>query len=89
MDHFGRHGHEFGFNTPQEYEAAAVSLFAAELSATLAECTRPSGDIARLDFIHEYFSVLSSDSFVRTLFKPRPRYGETKRDYFNRQCSRN
>jgi len=89
MDHFGRHGHELGFATPQEYEAAAISLFSAELSPTLPECTRPSSDIARFDLIYEHFGVLSRDLFVKTLYKPRPRHGETKRDYFTRQCSRN
>jgi hypothetical protein len=89
MDHFQRHGHELGFSTPQEYEAAAIVLFAADLSATLLECLRPSRDIARLDMVNTLFGVLSNDLYVRTLYRPHPRHGETKRAYFTRQCAQN
>lgn len=89
MNHFQRHGPEFGFATPMKYQQAAIALFAGALSATLLECTRPSGDFVRLDKILDHFGVLSHDSFVRTLYRPRPQHGETKQGYFERQCKQN
>ena len=89
MDHFLKHGHELNLRTPQEYEQAAIDLFAAEVSPTLLECTRRSCDIARIDFVFDRFGVLSHDMFIRTLYAPKPQYGESKRDYFARQCLEN
>ena len=89
MDHFQKHRHEFSFQTDQEYEEAAIALFAADLSATLLECVRPSCDFVRLDMVFDYFGVMAINLFICTLYRPRPRSGETRRDYFNRQCSKN
>jgi pyocin large subunit-like protein len=87
MDHFQKHRHEFSFATAREYEAAAIALFAANTSPTLVECTRSSHDVLRFDMLNDFFGVLSPDAFVRTFYRPRRRRGETKRDYFARQCA--
>jgi pyocin large subunit-like protein len=89
MDHFQRHGRELNLVTPDEYEAAAIALFAADLSPTMHECTRPSHDLARWDKVYDRFGVLAKDLFVRTLYLLTPKSGETKMGYFERQCRKN
>jgi hypothetical protein len=89
MDHFLKHGPDLNLSTPHEYEQAAIALFAVETSPTLLECTRPSCDIARIDLAFDRFGVLTQDMFIRTLYAPKPRHGELKRDYFARQCLEN
>ena len=88
MDHFQRHRSEFGFSAAAEYEAAAASLFTLPLSPTVWECNRPNGDVLRYDTVNDQFGILAGDDFMRTMFRPRRSGGESRRDYFERQCSK-
>ena len=88
-DHFQRHGPELGLTTEAAYLAAAIELFVLPTSPTVWECVRASGDFVRYDTVTQRFGVLSRDGvIIKSLYFPTPGHGETRRDYFDRQCGR-
>lgn len=76
--HYEKHGEDMGFDSPEEYEAAANKVVDDEdvLHKTEAE---DGDDIYYLEETNE-FVVISTDGYIRTYFYP-----DDGIDYFNRQ----
>lgn len=72
QEHFERHGHEFGVNSPEEYEALADAFWQRVAFPPLYECTRPNGARCRYDEETEEYSVLASWGTLITYFRPVP-----------------
>jgi pyocin large subunit-like protein len=89
LDHFARHGADFGASTPAEYEAMADRFLTGDLTEGGLEATRPnSGDLGRFNPATDEFGVLKSDGLtIKTYYKPDPAvHGfPTNLDYFNSQ----
>ncbi|MCL5960389.1 MAG: hypothetical protein M1358_13965 [Chloroflexi bacterium] len=88
VDHFQRHGSDFGVEGVLEYELLAKTFLNRPSSSTLITKTRvTNGDIVRFDTTTEHFGVKASDGTIRTFYKPNPaQHGfPTNLDYFNAQ----
>jgi len=87
IDHFKRHGSDFGAKSPAEYEQQASAFLTGPLPTGAFEKTRPNGDLVRYNPATEEFGVLSKDGVIRTYFKPDPAiHGyPTNLDYYNAQ----
>ena len=79
VDHFKKHGHEFGDITIEEYLQMANDLINSD-SDTLHTKISKDGDYLFYDEETNEFLVLSDDGYIRTFFKPNARI-----DYYNRQ----
>ena len=79
VDHFKKHGHEFGDITIEEYLQMANDLINSD-SDTLHTKISKDGDYLFYDEATNEFLVLSDDGYIRTFFKPNARI-----DYYNRQ----
>ena len=84
VDHYGRHGREFGAVSQSEYLRLAQQLRDAPVSETVLEIVRSSdGVISRFDRTSGAFLAADRDGTIRTFFKPND--GEA---YFRRQARR-
>ena len=84
LDHFDKHGHEFGKITADEYLTKAQALRDAALTTTILENVRESdGVITRFDKKSGGFVAFHKDKSIRTFFRPND--GEA---YFKRQLQR-
>lgn len=72
LEHFQRHGHEFGARTVDEYEQMADAFWQRSVFPPLFECTRRSGARCRYDVKTEEYSVLAKWGNVMTYFRPIP-----------------
>lgn len=79
VDHFKKHGHEFGDITIEEYLQMANDLINSD-SDTLHTKISKDGDYVFYDEATNEFLVLSDDGYIRTFFKPNAGI-----DYYNRQ----
>ncbi|MEZ5964002.1 MAG: hypothetical protein R3F56_09180 [Planctomycetota bacterium] len=84
LDHFEKHGAEFGKITADEYLAKAQALRDAKLIPTILEGVRPSdGVITRFDKKTGAFIAFHDDKSIRTFFRPNDGVA-----YFKRQLER-
>jgi len=86
LDHFARHGADFGANSAAEYESMASDFLTGDLNGL--EGTRLNGELVRFNPATDEFGVLKADgSTIKTYFKPDPAvHGyPTNLDYFNSQ----
>jgi hypothetical protein len=67
MDHFRKHGAEFGYETAKQYLQGAQRLVSGEGIETF---VRASGDTLFYDAATNEFAVLSKEGVIRTYFKP-------------------
>ena len=76
--HFDKHGEEFDYATPEEYEQGA-NLVISNSNALHKVEAEDGDDIYYLEETNE-FVVVSTDGYIRTYFKPSKGI-----EYFNRQ----
>lgn len=76
--HYEKHGEEMGFNSPEEYEAAANRVINDEEVLHKIEA-EDGDDVYYLERTNE-FVVVSKDGYIRTYFYPNDGI-----EYFNRQ----
>lgn len=72
IDHFTRHGTDFGARSAAEYEAQASRFLNGPRNSRMLETVRTNGDIVRYDPATEEFGVLRKDGTIRTYYKPDP-----------------
>jgi hypothetical protein len=74
--HFSRHGHEFGFATPDEYEQVADAFMFGAMNADTHECIQASKPRRnRMDFVTVHFGVavaVAAPEVLLTFYIPRP-----------------
>lgn len=83
LDHYEKHGSEFGSISKEEYLFQAQSLRDRAAGGNVLEATRTDGVVTRFDRQTGAFLAFNSDLTIRTYFKPND--GEA---YFKRQSKR-
>jgi len=83
LDHFKKHGQEFGSINMEEYLRQAQELRDRPAGKNVLETVRPDGVISRFDRTSGAFIAYHPDGVIRTFFKPND--GEA---YFWRQSRR-
>ncbi len=83
LEHFEKHGREFGNIDAERYLALAQALRDGRVSASVLEAARGDGATSRFDRASGAFGAYDRDGTIRTFFKPRD--GEA---YFRRQIMR-
>jgi pyocin large subunit-like protein len=83
LEHFQKHGNEFGNITVEQYLELAQSLRDRPAGGPILESKRDDGVITRFDRNSGTFIAFNSDGVIRTCFKPND--GEA---YFRRQLRR-
>lgn len=83
LDHFVKHGAEFGASGPSEYLAIAQRVRDAPAGDGLLEAVRADGVVTRFERTSGTFVAFDRDLTIRTCFKPND--GER---YFRRQAAR-
>lgn len=83
LDHYEKHGGEFGAISKEEYLMQAQTLRDRAAGGDVLEITRADGIITRFDRKTGAFLAFNSDLTIRTYFKPND--GEA---YFKRQSKR-
>ena len=83
VEHYRKHGSEFGAITQDEYLRRAQDLRDRPVGGSVLEAVRADGVITRFDRESGAFLAVNSDGTIRTFF--RPNQGET---YFRRQSAR-
>lgn len=92
LEHFNRHGADFGAATPEEYEAMADEFMYGERLAETRECTRPRPVprmICRYSTETEEYGVKREGEYLVTYFIPVPgddhRF-QTNLEYYRHKC---
>lgn len=83
LDHFDKHGREFGDINRDDYLRLAQKLRDAPVGGPILEVVRRDGVITRYDRVSGAFLAFNADRTIRTFFKPND--GE---NYFRRQGKR-
>lgn len=83
VDHYKKHGREFGAVTMEQYLRKAQELRDRPAGGAIMETTRPDGVVSRYDRETEDFLAFNRDGIIRTYFRPTD--GEA---YFKRQIGR-
>ena len=83
LDHYDKHGAEFGSISREEYLRQAQQLRDRPAGIGVLEVTRADGVVTRFDRQSGAFLAFNSDLTIRTFFKPND--GE---NYFRRQSKR-
>jgi len=83
VEHFRKHGREFGAVSQDEYLRRAQELRDRPAGGDVLESVRADGVITRFDRSSGAFLAVNQDGTIRTFF--RPNLGET---YFQRQLTR-
>jgi hypothetical protein len=83
VEHFRKHGREFGSITMDEYLARAQALRDRRAGGAVLEIVRGDGTVARFDRGSGAFVAFRRDGVIRTFFRPAD--GER---YFRRQAAR-
>jgi pyocin large subunit-like protein len=83
VEHFRKHGREFGHITMDEYVRRAQVLRDAPVGGDVLEMQRGDGTTVRFDRASGAFIAFNADGVIRTFFKPND--GER---YFERQRTR-
>lgn len=88
VEHFKKHGPDFGVKTAKEYENLAVDFMTKQKPAGVLEKVRPSdGSTVRYNPATEEFGILGDNGVLRTYYKPSPEVHKhkTNMDYYNAQ----
>jgi len=87
LDHYNRHGADFGAPSPAQYERMADAFLNGPVGTGVLQKVRGNGDIVRYDPATQAFGVVKPGGAIRTYFKPNPAvHGyATNLDYFNAQ----
>ncbi|MGO9470068.1 MAG: hypothetical protein ACLQVF_38705 [Isosphaeraceae bacterium] len=87
LDHYNRHGADFGAASAAQYEQMADAFLNGPGGTGVLQKVRRNGDIVRYDPATEAFGVVKAGGAIRTHFKPNPAvHGySTNLDYFNAQ----
>jgi RHS repeat-associated protein len=90
LDHFQRHGGDFGAKDAADYQDKAAAFLTGKPADGVQESTRENGDVVRFNPKTQEFGVISSDGTIRTYYKPDPEvHGRTtNQDYFNDQTKK-
>jgi hypothetical protein len=83
VEHYEKHGREFGSVTIDEYLRKAQELRDRAADGSVVEAARSDGVVTRFDRTSGAFLAFNSDRTIRTFFKPND--GEA---YFRRQLNR-
>ncbi len=83
VQHYEKHGHEFGNISQEEYLRQARSLRDAKAGGDILEFVRADGVVTRYERSRKAFIAFNKDKTIRTYFKPND--GEA---YFHRQANR-
>lgn len=83
LDHYDKHGGEFGSISKEEYLRQAQELRDRPLNANVLERVRSDGVVTRFEKTTGAFLAFNADRTIRTYFKPND--GEA---YFRRQSKR-
>jgi len=70
LDHFAKHGHEFGGLSAEEYLRQAQTLRDRPAGKEVLEVVRADGVITRFDKASGAFLAFNDDFTIRTYFKP-------------------
>lgn len=86
--HFKKHGHEFGFETEEEYVVAAVKFVRSPPVGTLQKVQK-DGDISYYNPKTNEFAVKSKKGKIRTYFMMNPKFHgyKSNMEYFNAQAA--
>ena len=93
LDHFSKHGSEFGAITFAQYVSLADSFLGSPKDAEVLEGVRSDGSIVRYNPRTNEFGVMTSDKTIKTYFilnlnaRAKAKY-PTNTDYFMEQCRR-
>jgi pyocin large subunit-like protein len=87
LDHYTRHGADFGATSAAQYEAMADTFLNGPRGTGVLQKILTNGDIVRYDPATQAFSLVKADGTLRTHYKPDPAvHGyPTNLDYFNAQ----
>jgi pyocin large subunit-like protein len=83
IDHYRKHGREFGTITMEQYLSGAQELRDRPSGGEILEASRPDGSVTRFDRASGDFIAFVRDGVIRTYFKPTD--GER---YYQRQLGR-
>lgn len=83
LDHYRKHGREFGTITPEQYLRKAQELRDRPAGGAILESLRPDGVVTRFDRASGDFIAFNRDGTIRTYFRPAD--GEA---YYQRQLRR-
>jgi pyocin large subunit-like protein len=83
VDHYRKHGREFGAVTMEQYLGKAQELRDRPAGGAILESVRPDGVVSRFDRGSGDFIAFNRDGVIRTYFRPAD--GEA---YFRRQLGR-
>jgi pyocin large subunit-like protein len=83
LDHYQKHGREFGSITLEQYLRAAQELRDRPAGGAILESPRPDGSVTRFDRQSGDFIAFNRDGVIRTYFRPTD--GEA---YYKRQLRR-
>jgi len=83
VDHYRKHGREFGAITMDQYLGKAQELRDRPAGGAILESVRPDGVVTRFDRGSGDFIAFNRDGVIRTYFRPAD--GE---DYYKRQLGR-
>jgi pyocin large subunit-like protein len=83
VDHYRKHGREFGSITMEQYLRGAQDLRDRPAGGTILETARPDGSVTRFDRGSGDFIAFNRDGVIRTYFRPTD--GEA---YYRRQLER-
>jgi pyocin large subunit-like protein len=83
IDHYRKHGREFGSITMEQYLRGAQELRDRPAGGAILEFTRPDGSVTRFDRKSGDFIAFNRDGVIRTYFRPTD--GEA---YYQRQHRR-
>jgi pyocin large subunit-like protein len=92
LEHFNRHGADFGASTPEEYEALADEFMNGERSQATRECVRQQPVlrmICRYSTATEEYGVKREGAYLVTYFIPQPLEDHqfaTNLDYYRHKC---
>ncbi|MDQ6679043.1 MAG: hypothetical protein M3Z09_17300 [Acidobacteriota bacterium] len=85
LEHFEKHGAEFGRITPEQYLHLAQALRDAPVGGTILQSSRPGGGFAKYDRGSNAFGAYDADGTVRTFFRP----NDGERYFLRQQRNRN
>ncbi len=70
LDHYRKHGREFGSITMEQYLRGAQELRDRPAGGAILEAARPDGSVTRFDRDSGDFIAFGRDGVIRTYFKP-------------------
>ena len=87
LDHFARHGGDFGAASASDYEQMANDFLNDPRPTGVLDKTRANGDTVRFNPATQEFGIVKADGTLRTYYKPDPLiHGfPSNMDYFNAQ----